>query len=177
MSIASNLAALARILTSTASGIVNGKAPAAGDSSTALINSAWFKGEVATEGAQGTAKVATQAQTNSGTDDTTIVTPKKLRAGFAASLTGNGGYVALPSWLGGFIIQWGYYSLAANVYWAQVTLPIAWPSGYMQGVASDSGASCYPMAISSYSNTQIQVWVTQSKGATSSGVNWIAIGK
>ncbi|WP_042266775.1 hypothetical protein [Paraburkholderia heleia] len=61
MSLASNLAALGRLLSAAASGIVTGKAPPAGDSSSSLITSAWFKGEQAGEATQGTAKVATQA--------------------------------------------------------------------------------------------------------------------
>jgi hypothetical protein len=54
----------------------------------------------------GMAKVASQAQTDAGTDDATIVTPKKLRWGFSC-LLGYRGFVAFPTWLGGFIIQWG----------------------------------------------------------------------
>ncbi|WP_343675156.1 gp53-like domain-containing protein [Paraburkholderia heleia] len=147
MSLASNLAALARILTAAASGIVNGKAPAAGDNSTALINSAWFKGEQAAEATQGTAKVATQAQTNSGTDDTTIVTPKKLRAGFAVSLSSNG-YIAFPTWLSGLIVQWGFRATltavpagsSAPVTW---TFPLAFPAAclYCTNVAANNVGS------------------------------------
>ncbi|KFX61006.1 hypothetical protein KBK24_0134495 [Burkholderia sp. K24] len=106
MSLASNLAALGRLLTAAANGIVNGPTPAAGDNSTALATTAWFKAEQAAEAVQGTAKVATQAITNAGTDDTTMVTPKKMRAGFAFA-AGTIGYVAFPTWLGGLIIQWG----------------------------------------------------------------------
>lgn len=60
----------------------------------------------ATETVLGGAEVATQPETNAGTDDATIVTPKKLRFGFSA-LFASAGYVTFPTWMGGFMIQWG----------------------------------------------------------------------
>lgn len=60
----------------------------------------------ATEINQGTAKVATAAQMLDSANDVVMATPKKLRLGFAASLTPNG-YMVFPSWLGGLVVQWG----------------------------------------------------------------------
>jgi hypothetical protein len=67
----------------------------------------------ATEAAFGWAKIATQAQTNAGTDDSTIVTPKKNRAGFRILLGANG-YIGLPTWLSGFLVQWGVANSNVN---------------------------------------------------------------
>lgn len=50
----------------------------------ALLKLAVPMNQVATETVAGVAKVATQAQTNSGVDDSTIVTPKKFSSGIAA---------------------------------------------------------------------------------------------
>ncbi|WP_460127657.1 phage tail protein [Pseudomonas sp. H1_D05] len=80
----------------------------------------------ATETRQGTAKLATQGLTDAGTDDKTIVTPKKLRWGFA-SFFANNGYIVLPSWLGGLILQWvGTTNLGSQG--AISTFPLAFPT-------------------------------------------------
>ncbi|WP_169708744.1 gp53-like domain-containing protein [Trinickia terrae] len=101
-------------------------APAAGDDSQNVISSAWFKSERASETNAGTARVASQAQTNAGTDDTAIVTPKKLRAGFAFSFAQTG-YLAFPTWLGGLIVQWGAMTTSSSGY-TGVTYPLAFPN-------------------------------------------------
>jgi microcystin-dependent protein len=75
---------------------------------------------------QGTAKVATQEQTDAGVDDNTIVTPKKLRWGFQISKNING-YIVFPSWLGGLIIQWGRVSGNGGTDIA-TAYPIAFPN-------------------------------------------------
>ncbi|MEX4004919.1 hypothetical protein AB4Y38_39375 [Paraburkholderia sp. EG285A] len=104
--------------------------PAAGDNSQNVTNSAWFKSEAASEANIGTAKVATQAQTTAGTDDATIVTPKKLRAGFSISL-GASGYIAFPTWLGGLILQWGLVSTTAANTGVAWTFPLAFPTAVL----------------------------------------------
>ncbi|WP_432780261.1 phage tail protein [Pseudomonas corrugata] len=90
----------------------------------------------ATESVLGIARVATQAQTNAGTDDSVIVTPKKLRWGVAWSLAVTG-YVAFPSWLGGFIIQWGLINANYNQTNVTATFPLAFPNACLS-----AGATC-----------------------------------
>ncbi|NWB91612.1 phage tail protein [Pseudomonas agarici] len=81
----------------------------------------------ATETVLGIAQVATHFQINDGTDDATIVTPKKLRFGFSASFHING-YIIFPSFLAGLTIQWTHSEVipaggAGAVYW-----PVAFPT-------------------------------------------------
>lgn len=80
----------------------------------------------ATEINQGTARTATQPQTDAGVDDTTIVTPKKMRFGFAMNFTAASGYILFPTWLGGLLLQYGRASLAADQF-TTLTWPLAWP--------------------------------------------------
>jgi hypothetical protein len=81
----------------------------------------------ATESVAGIAKIATQALTNTGADDTSIVTPKKLRFGFTINLSSNG-YIVLPSWMLSLIFQWGRVATpTADVDYA-VTFPLAFPT-------------------------------------------------
>lgn len=82
----------------------------------------------ATESSQGTAKVASDAQMLDSANDQVIVTPKKLRKGFAISLTTNG-YLAFPSWLGGLIIQWGQFT-ATNAS-GPISFPIPFPNAVL----------------------------------------------
>lgn len=91
-----------------------------GDNTTKAASTAFVTAAVAaistpaaSETTAGIAEIATQSETDARTDDARIVTPKKLGNGFAASLAANG-YIKLPSWLGGWHVQWGNASVSAN---------------------------------------------------------------
>ncbi|WP_246881721.1 MULTISPECIES: phage tail protein [unclassified Pseudomonas] len=110
----------------------------------------------ASETNQGTAKVATQTQTVEGTDDSTIVTPKKLRRGFAISLAVNG-YIALPNWLGGLIIQWGQvkgatYSSVNNF----LATPVTWPIAFPNGVFATTTGIATGITANTFTNTSLE---------------------
>jgi phage-related tail fiber protein len=83
----------------------------------------------ASESNQGTAKIATQAQTDAGTDDKAVVTPKKMRWGFSIGISENLGssYVVFPTWLGGLIIQWGMTNAIASGANYLQPFPVAFP--------------------------------------------------
>ncbi|WKV84967.1 phage tail protein [Pseudomonas sp. B24_DOA] len=93
-----------------------------------------------TESNQGTAKLATQAQTDAGADDKTIVTPKKLRWGFSVSRERTG-YLMLPSWLGGVIIQWGTINAIEAGGQVSVTFPIAYPVAQVMTLVGNSSST------------------------------------
>lgn len=157
--------------------------------------SGWFaKGVQATETVLGIAKVATQAQTDAGTDDATIVTPKKLRAGFAVSL-GVNGYIAFPTWMGGLIIQWGKTAIpgpnvaaGGKAVMGDIAFPLAFPSGpYIVNAITDAsgstGAEHGEVRINTegYTATLFGVAGARLSGSYTAGevcsIAWMAIGR
>ncbi|QXZ11477.1 hypothetical protein KUF54_03165 [Comamonas sp. Y33R10-2] len=85
----------------------------------------------ATEVVAGVSEIATQVEVDAAADDTRIVTPKKLRFGFAVSFATNG-YLKFPSWLGGFLIQWGTVQITPGSNTnsnTDITFPIAFTGG------------------------------------------------
>lgn len=158
--------------------------PAAGDNSLNVINSAWFKAEQAGEANQGTAKVATQAQVEAGADDTTMVTPKKLRAGFAISLGANG-YIAFPTWLGGLIFQWGSvsssYSTPNQFVYTSFAWPIAFPNAYFQMAASLGSGNAtngfVNWSVESRTKTGATFIYANGAGNTNQTLSYLAVGR
>lgn len=64
-----------------------------------------------------------------------------MRAGFSASL-GVNGYISFPTWLGGLIFQWGYYSGSLDDLTALITFPIPFPNLNINvSVTADGGQS------------------------------------
>jgi hypothetical protein len=94
------------------------------------------KTDFATETGKGIAKIATQAETDAGVDDVSIVTPKKLKFGFDILLEANG-YIVFPSWLGGLIIQWQNHehvhasSVIGSIEPSEFPRVIAYPNNFL----------------------------------------------
>lgn len=72
-------------------------------------------------------KAATQEEADAGVNDRYFITPNKLRFGFSISLSQNG-YITLPTWVGGLIIQWGTIETPDADIDYPVLFPIAFPN-------------------------------------------------
>lgn len=97
--------------------------------STAIKNIIRSAGMLATETLRGVLKIATQTQTNAGSADDVAITPKKMRSGFSMSFASNG-YIALPSWMGGFILQWVTRTTGVMTAGSQEVSTGAWPIAF-----------------------------------------------
>ncbi|WP_429111320.1 gp53-like domain-containing protein [Aeromonas rivipollensis] len=131
---------------------------------------AWVK--QATETVLGMMKVATQVQTDAGTADDVAITPKKLRSGFSV-LLGSVGYICLPTWMGGIIIQWGT-GIGASTYDFGISFPIAFPTAcWGATVSCDYTAESGNVGYVACTKERTRL-VCRSSGTYST--NWIAIG-
>lgn len=135
----------------------------------------------ATEIKLGTAEIATQAQTETGVDDATIVTPKKLRWGFQIQKAAVG-YIVFPTWLGGMIIQWG--AVNGTVSDMSALYPIQFPNAVFQVVVSMAdktagavgGITLYATAAGMSSKTMLTVKCNGTDGQGATSARYIAIG-
>lgn len=129
----------------------------------------------ASETIAGIAETATQAETDSGADDLRFITPKKLRWGFSSSL-GTTGYITLPSWLNGLIIQWGVVSVPDNGVQITAPLPITFPNNAMIAIASDQGTSSTAYPINVYALTTTEITLNSASTSSPSAAAYLAIG-
>ncbi|UVM74389.1 phage tail protein [Pseudomonas alvandae] len=105
---------------------------AAGTNTTQLATTGFVQAAItamstASEVVKGLMRIGTQTEVDAGALDTVAVTPKKMRWGFAANFSPNG-YVVFPTWLGGFVVQWGAFnngSTSAGTF----PFPIEFPTG------------------------------------------------
>ncbi|QET79798.1 gp53-like domain-containing protein [Aeromonas veronii] len=136
---------------------------------TAIKNIISSVGMLATEVKIGVMRVCTQSEANAGVIDNAVITPKKLRYGFSIQ-TGDSGYIALPSWLGGWICQWG--SAMANQSESATgtlnTFPMTYPRACSLIVASDyasASAACATFATGAYATSGFRCWARNPAAA------------
>ncbi|WP_122314964.1 phage tail protein [Pseudomonas cichorii] len=136
----------------------------------------------ATEVNRGLSRLATQAEVNAGLDDVTVVTPRKIRKGFAISLAQNG-YIALPSWLGGLILQWGHTTVAGFDITHTTSFPLRFPTECLCAIAQSSNPTSNgyidsgPQVVS-FSSTNLSCYIQNYVGGVEPphGFYWFGVG-
>ena len=133
----------------------------------------------ATESTAGILEVGTQTEVDALTLDDKVVTPTKLGNGFAASFSTNG-YVKLPSWLGGLMVQWG--KATQGSYNDTVLFNVAFSTAcYVVNVTPETAASVTTANVNSVGTSSFKVNGDYYNGSTFLNTAltfyWISIGK
>jgi len=109
-------------------------------------------------------------------DATDARTALGLITGFAVSLSANG-YIKLPGWLGGIVIQWGNSATTSSG--VSVTFPLAFPGACLSAsciALNASGSGVWMQTVSKGSSSMyVQAFVNTSS-QTVTNFLWIAIG-
>lgn len=133
----------------------------------------------ASETVRGLISVATQQQTTAGAADDVAVTPKKMRMGFNFIASANG-FIALPSWLGGFIIQWGSVPSIQAGGNAVITYPTVFPSALFATIPIAGSNGCINAILSAGGGNSLASFqaLNNLPGAMTTGMGvYIAVGR
>lgn len=126
----------------------------------------------ATEALRGVLRVGTQAEVNAGSRDDAAVTPKKLLFGVSYNRAANG-YLCLPSWLGGIVIQWGREVDDGN----EKLFPIAFPTACLGLYGNRDQDSFGGGHVTTFITSPTSFRVREGDGVTPSVyIRWFAIG-
>lgn len=133
----------------------------------------------ASEAVAGRAKLSTQTQADAGTDDSTIVTPRKLRNGVQVTASPNGG-VKLPSWLGGLVLNWGVSGTIANNSTAVQSYAYPFSTQAFVGFCTKITSGNNIGSVASLGLNSLTLYnrpVENGGTATANSYYWLAIGK
>ncbi|REC94885.1 phage tail protein [Kushneria indalinina] len=122
----------------------------------------------ASEKAAGILRIASQEETDNSDDDETAVTPKKLKNGFRYQF-GTDGFIQCPSWLKGFMIQWGYLP-------SQSIRSAVWPTTFPNGAFGAAGIGADGTGAGG-SHVLYDLTATGSSVSTSKAMRYIVIGR
>lgn len=128
----------------------------------------------ASETVAGIAEIATQAETDTGSSSQVIVTPGKLRNGYAQDLSATG-YIKLPSWMGGFMLQWGTVNFTTAG--TASSFPIAFPNSCFGVVATVRRAGSPNAFISTSTPTTTGFSGYCSGSGVTESVHYLAFGR
>ena len=134
--------------------------------------------QLATESLAGIIKISTTAQVSAGTDNSTAVSPAKLKELFANGLnTATNGYQKLP---GGLILQWGgaTFRETTGETGEVITLPIAFPNAFLRVTGTDGSYGANAVGIKIISKSQFRCWgrIVSSGSFSDTTFHWVAIG-
>ena len=129
------------------------------------------------------ARAPTEASTENSTK---IATTAWAKFGFAVSFGGSTGYLALPTWLGGWIFQCGSTVVASDgSALAAFSFPLTFPTAVYTtvGLVGDNGDNRLNLFGTTGTTTSIARWVFidsttgTGKAGHTARINWISIGK
>lgn len=131
----------------------------------------------ATESVLGIARVATQTLVEGGADDSTIVTPKKLKFGFLV-VWGETGGIVFPRWLGGFIINWGIGTAVQPGTSTLLSMANPFPNSFFRAIAFYDGSdSLSQVTFNAYRSSMTQVKITNTHSVNAATPSYYAIGR